>query len=247
MTYSLIEHDIKEIPNLTYWEPFAKILANRICAAPLNKDRTPSPQEPHAASPPSPQEPHAASPAATGAGVLTQGQLDALAAVNLDADTLLHIEDEDLNELFTALSVSVPNKLKIKAARKKLQSSVLASASTSSPPAAALPATTPAAPSSFSSASPAASPARSPGPRAPPPSSPPASSPSTSLARPRALFPSSPPASSSSPSPSSSSSPSSAVPSSAACGAFTPAGPSNAAVWGGSKCKNCQQPKRFHQ
>eukprot|EP00808_Paulinella_micropora_P024184 g83367.t1 len=173
-----------------------------------------------AASPTSP-----APQAATGAGVLTQDQLDALAAVELDADTLLHIEDEDLNEFFTALSVSAPNKLKIKAARRKLQSSVLAAASTSSPPAAALPATTPAAPSSFSSsavpssAPPSASLPRSPGPRAPPPSSPAASSPSTSLARPRALFPSSPPASSS-PSPSSSS---------AACGAFTPAGASNAA------------------
>eukprot|EP00808_Paulinella_micropora_P008001 g32276.t1 len=133
--------------------------------------------------------------------------------------------------------------------RFELQSSVLAAASTSSPPAAALPATTPAAPSSFSSsavpssAPPSASPPRSPGPRAPPPSSPAASSPSTSLARPRALFPSSPPASSSSssspsPSPSSSSSSpssSSAAPSSAACGAFTPAGASNAAVWAGSK------------
>eukprot|EP00808_Paulinella_micropora_P017921 g29714.t1 len=189
--------------------------------------------------------------AATGAGVLTQDQLDALATVELDADTLLHIEDEDLNEFFTALSVSAPNKLKIKAARRKLQSSVLA---------AALPATTPAAPSSFSSsavpssAPPSASPPRSPGPHAPPPSTPAASSPSTSLARPRALFPSSPPASSSSssspspsPSPSSSPSSSSAAPSSAACGAFTPAGASNAAVWAGSKCKNCQQPKRFHQ
>eukprot|EP00808_Paulinella_micropora_P024100 g20686.t1 len=179
-----------------------------------------------AASPTSP-----APQAATGAGVLTQDQLDALAAVELDADTLLHIEDEDLNEFFTALSVSAPNKLKIKAARRKLQSSVLAAASTSSPPAAALPATTPAAPSSFSSsavpssAPPSASLPRSPGPRAPPPSSPAASSPSTSLARPRALFPSSPPASSS---------PSSSSSSSAACGAFTPAGASNAAVWAGS-------------
>eukprot|EP00808_Paulinella_micropora_P024954 g21900.t1 len=135
-------------------------------------------------------------------------------------------------------------------AKRLAQSSVLAAPSTSSPPAAALPATTPAAPSSSSSsavssfsssavssfsssavsssASPTASPARSPGPRAPPPSSPPASSPSTSLARPRALFPSSPPAYSSSSS-SSPSSPSSAAPFSAACGAFTPAGPSNAA------------------
>eukprot|EP00808_Paulinella_micropora_P020489 g52976.t1 len=124
----------------------------------------------------------AAAPAASPTSPAPQDQLDALAAVELDADTLLHIEDEssggvsfagseqwhgglaeqwsglsgaeqwwsasvvhrqgvascvqlvascvhvylaanqaDLNELFTALSVSVPNKLKIKAARKKLQ------------------------------------------------------------------------------------------------------------------------------
>eukprot|EP00808_Paulinella_micropora_P028174 g9595.t1 len=67
-----------------------------------------------AASPTSP-----APQAATGAGVLTQDQLDALAAVELDADTLLHIEDEDLNEFFTALSVSAPNKLR--STRRKLQ------------------------------------------------------------------------------------------------------------------------------
>eukprot|EP00808_Paulinella_micropora_P027526 g945.t1 len=132
-------------------------------------------------------------------------------------------------------------------AKRLAQSSVLAAASTSSPPAAArLPPPLP----------PLPPPPSPPPPRLPPPlpallahvprlpPHPPASSPSTSLARPRALFPSSPPASSSS---SSSSSPSSAAPSSAACGAFTPAGPSNAAVWGGSKCKNCQQPKRLHQ
>eukprot|EP00808_Paulinella_micropora_P009145 g74483.t1 len=118
------------------------------------------------------------------------------------------------------------------------KSPVLAAASTSSSPAAALPATTPAAPSSFSSsAPPSASPPRSPGPRAPPPRSP----------GPRAPPPSAPPASSSSSSSSSSPYPASAVPSSAACGAFTPAGASNAAVWGGTKCKNCQQPKRLHQ
>eukprot|EP00808_Paulinella_micropora_P029753 g388.t1 len=51
---------------------------------------------------------------------LNQAQLDALKAVDLDADSLAVTSDEELEELFNELKVSAANKIKIRAARKIL-------------------------------------------------------------------------------------------------------------------------------
>eukprot|EP00808_Paulinella_micropora_P020401 g30832.t1 len=58
--------------------------------------------------------------ASGGGGQLSQGQLDALKAVELDVETLANITDEELEELFTDMNVSVPNKMRIKAAKRIL-------------------------------------------------------------------------------------------------------------------------------
>eukprot|EP00808_Paulinella_micropora_P024420 g36704.t1 len=58
--------------------------------------------------------------ASGGGGQLSQGQLDALKAVELDVETLANIDDEELEEIFKELSVSALNKARIKAAKKFL-------------------------------------------------------------------------------------------------------------------------------
>eukprot|EP00808_Paulinella_micropora_P016427 g21602.t1 len=58
--------------------------------------------------------------ASGGGGQLSQGQLDALKAVELVVETLANISDEDLEEIFKELSVSALNKARIKAAKKIL-------------------------------------------------------------------------------------------------------------------------------
>eukprot|EP00808_Paulinella_micropora_P006377 g63019.t1 len=109
----LVLHDVVAV-NREYYDAFADKIAQRLRVGWARCQPAAAAQEP------GPVSSSVKQAAAGGGNELTQAQLDALQAVELDADSLALCSDEDLEVLFKELNVSMPTKIKIRVAKKKL-------------------------------------------------------------------------------------------------------------------------------
>eukprot|EP00808_Paulinella_micropora_P020740 g14005.t1 len=108
----LVLHDVVAV-NREYYDAFADKIAHRLRVSWAHCQPAAAAKEPGPVS--------SVKQAAAGSNSeLTQAQLDAVHAVDLDADSLALTSDEDLEALFKELNVSMATKIKIKAAKKKL-------------------------------------------------------------------------------------------------------------------------------
>eukprot|EP00808_Paulinella_micropora_P022380 g27520.t1 len=118
----LVLHDVVAV-NREYYDAFSEKIAQRLRVGWARCQSAAAAQEPGpvSSSVSSSATSSSVKQAAAGGGSgLTQAQLDALHAVELDAESLALTSDEDLEALFKELNVSMSTKIKIKAAKKIL-------------------------------------------------------------------------------------------------------------------------------
>eukprot|EP00808_Paulinella_micropora_P025843 g78559.t1 len=116
----LVLHDVVAV-NREYYDAFSEKIAQRLRVGWARCQSAAAAQEPGPVSSSVSSSASSVKQAAAGGGSgLTQAQLDALHAVELDAESLALTSDEDLEALFKELNVSISTKIKIKAAKKIL-------------------------------------------------------------------------------------------------------------------------------